>query len=388
MKVILIGGTLGTGKTPVASKLAKKLNIYRLISTDEIKDVYKSIIPKNQLPTIYEHDWNIKNTNTTDRIWGFLRQSMDLKPGIEALINHEKTFKNSIVLEGTHLIPGIFSLDRRLKIFHFILEVQDETLHAKHISNTLKNLDIETFSKIRAYQEYLIQTARGHNAVVINSENIDSCVSQIIGIVGKKLLLINLLGIAFSNKVGNSISNITQLYNMLPNKPCTLEAFHEKYLKFCAGELSREDFWFATSTNIDNIEMKYLETFQLNKELPEFIQNNNIEYKFAGLANLPESWIEYLSQKLNLNKYFEKIYSNVDLKKDTMQKTIYTEISKDMRIENDNIIFLDNSQENLKVAKAEGCKTIYLNNYSENDGFEPDLIVTSLKELNIKISTI
>ena len=51
--IILIGGGTGVGKSTVATQLAARLGIVRVISTDAIREVMKGTFSKEFMPTLY-----------------------------------------------------------------------------------------------------------------------------------------------------------------------------------------------------------------------------------------------------------------------------------------------------------------------------------------------
>lgn len=387
MKVILIGGAQGTEKNKIANKLAKKLNISHVISTDAIKEIIKSVISKDQLPSLYENVLKIKSKDSNDKIWGYLRQSMDLRPAIQAMINSSNNYKDTVIIEGIHLIPGIFNSDLTAKIHHFIMEIEDESSHAQHLHENI-NSKSEDFVTIRAFQDYLIQQSRGNGAVTIHADNIESATRQILTLLGRRVIVFDLLGVVFPNKSGGSMHNIQQLYQMLPNKPMSFENFYRRYLDYMLGRISRIEFWDKTSINFEAIEERYLDSYTFDPELIDLIQSHNDDFHFVALTNHPTEWIEYLTEKYELNKYFEKIYVSGKLKIQKPQKAIYKMIMLDAHVQPSDIIVIDDQKKNLKAANSLGMKTAYVNNHTEYDHFVPDLEVSSLVELKNKLNEI
>lgn len=390
MKVILIGGTQGTNKTLIASRLAKKLNISHLVSTEQIKEIIKSIISKDQLPSVYENVFNIKHTAneiTNDKIWGYLRQTIDLKPCIEALINSSSMFKDALIIEGIHLIPDLFKIPDDIKLYHFILYQPDEQLHSRLIHQNTK-YQIEDYSKIRSFQDYLVGSVKNNSTYLINSSNVESATTDILSKLSRKTLVFDLMGIIFPNKSGGAKYNIRSLYEMLPNKPGAFEKFYDKYKLFMIGQINREEFWDKTASNFEEIEKKYLATYALNNDLIDFIQENSAEFRFIALTNHPYEWTKKLVRKFGLKKLFEKIYISGELKMRKPQKAIYKLIMRESNNSSDEIIIVDDQKINLKTAHLLGMKTVYIDNHTESDNFEPDLSVNSLNELKQQLSSI
>lgn len=390
MKIILIGGAQGTGKAKIASKLAKTLNISHIISTEQIKDIVKSIISKDQLPSIYENVLNIKNNVSNindDKIWGYLRQTMDLKPCIEAVINNPHSYKDTTIIEGIHIIPGVINIPKDFKVIQFILHQPVEKLHSRLLEEKEK-YKIEDYSKVRAFQDYLISTAEKNNAKLINSEDIQTSVNQILSSLGRKTIVFDLFSTVFSSNFGSMMHNINKLYEMLPNKTSSIENFQEKYNQFVIGKITRNEFWNKTSSDFETIEKKYLSAYQINYDFIEFIQENFDEYRFVAITNHPFEWTNYLIEKFDLDKYFEKFYISGELKMKKPQKAIYKMILREGNVSPNDVLVVDNQKQFLKPAHELGFKTIYINNHTEFDNFEVDLEINSLDDLKSRLKQI
>jgi len=51
--VILIGGTTGVGKSTLATQLAARLGIVRVVATDAIREVMRTLFSRELMPTLY-----------------------------------------------------------------------------------------------------------------------------------------------------------------------------------------------------------------------------------------------------------------------------------------------------------------------------------------------
>ena len=51
--VILIGGTTGVGKSTIATQLAARLGIVRVVATDAIREVMRSMLSSELMPTLH-----------------------------------------------------------------------------------------------------------------------------------------------------------------------------------------------------------------------------------------------------------------------------------------------------------------------------------------------
>ena len=56
--IVLIGGTTGVGKSTIATEVAHRLGITRIVSTDSIREVMRGIFSQDLMPAIYESAFN------------------------------------------------------------------------------------------------------------------------------------------------------------------------------------------------------------------------------------------------------------------------------------------------------------------------------------------
>ena len=51
--VLMIGGTTGVGKSTIATRLAVRLNIVRVVATDAVREVMRATLTQELMPTLY-----------------------------------------------------------------------------------------------------------------------------------------------------------------------------------------------------------------------------------------------------------------------------------------------------------------------------------------------
>ncbi|HEX6400333.1 MAG TPA: 2-phosphoglycerate kinase, partial [Actinomycetota bacterium] len=142
--VILIGGAVGVGKSTIATHLAHRLGIVRVVATDgSIREVMRAMLSAELMPSLhvssFQTDRAVREpTRRSDAlVAGFREQTQAVSVGIEAMIKRSVTEGTSIVIEGVHVVPGFFDLDTsadRLVAVPLILEVEDESRHLNHFA--------------------------------------------------------------------------------------------------------------------------------------------------------------------------------------------------------------------------------------------------------------
>jgi 2-phosphoglycerate kinase len=101
--IILIGGTAGTGKTTLASELSWRLGLDHRIGTGFIREIVKS--QHRQEDCLELHGFTFRSEQPVANI---VAQGQRLRPAIVACIDRARREGTSLLVEGTHLLPGLY----------------------------------------------------------------------------------------------------------------------------------------------------------------------------------------------------------------------------------------------------------------------------------------
>lgn len=202
--VILIGGGTGVGKSTIATQLASRLGITRVVSTDAVREVLRSALTEEMFPTLYSSSFESDNAvrqpipHSGDRlIIGFREQAAAVAVGAQALIDRAIDEGTDIILEGAHLVPGFLSRAEsdRAVVVPLLVTVEDEELHRGHFymrtretRNRPADRYLANFSKIRRIQKYMVSSALMREVPIIQHYNLDATLTEIIDHVIRKAL--------------------------------------------------------------------------------------------------------------------------------------------------------------------------------------------------------
>src|SRR4051812_3902965 len=113
--VVLIGGATGVGKSTLATQLATRLGIVRVVATDAIREVMRALFSHELMPTLYTSSFQADTAlreppaGSVDALTvGFREQTAAVAVGIDALVDRAAIESTSIVIEGAHVVPGFF----------------------------------------------------------------------------------------------------------------------------------------------------------------------------------------------------------------------------------------------------------------------------------------
>ena len=194
--VILLGGASGTGKTTIANMLVGELGLSHHLTTGFIRAAITHLLPDSEARLLQKHTYDayeaLTGTVTGDRnqlLEGAIQQSMLLKPAIESCIRRATREGISMMLEGSHFIPGVLdpaSLGANLLC---ILDVPDrEALKLRALSpnHSRRRLSEEQLARLVQLQEEILALARTHHQPIIVNDDLSNAVSQIRTLAGAR----------------------------------------------------------------------------------------------------------------------------------------------------------------------------------------------------------
>ncbi|HYH27511.1 MAG TPA: 2-phosphoglycerate kinase [Actinomycetota bacterium] len=198
--VLLIGGATGVGKSTIATQLAARLGIVRVIPTDAIREVMRGLFSRELMPTLYTSSFDADSAlrqppppPADQVIVGFREQTSAVSVGVRSLIERAAVEGTSAIIEGAHVVPGFLD-DRayaeRVLTIPLVVTVEDEELHQSHfVARTADAAArpferyLKAFPNIRKVQKYIKRQALTHDWPVVASYNLDQTIASIIDLV-------------------------------------------------------------------------------------------------------------------------------------------------------------------------------------------------------------
>lgn len=203
--IVMIGGTTGVGKSTIATEVAHRLGITRIVSSDSIREVMRGIFSKDLLPTIYESAFNAWRGlrvpvphGANPVIIGFREQTAVVATGVKSLIDRAVLEGESLVIEGVHIVPGYIEPTQfeNAWVVQLVIVVDDEDAHRSHFYIREVQTDgtrpferyRANFGNIRLLGHYVEDLAREHEIPIVRSHQLDLTVAEVLEIVMAKVI--------------------------------------------------------------------------------------------------------------------------------------------------------------------------------------------------------
>jgi 2-phosphoglycerate kinase len=198
--ILMVCGTVGTGKSTIATEVAHLLDIVRIQSTDMLREVMRMMLPEKLMPVLHTSSFNawkalpIQDVRGRDRDLliadGYRSQAGLLAVAIEAVVNRAVEESVPMILEGVHAHPEISG---RLPEDTDAITVQTTlaVLKSKELRRRLRGRGAEvpqrrakrylnTFDSIWSLQTFLLSESDRCDVPIITNTDKEKTVHQVV----------------------------------------------------------------------------------------------------------------------------------------------------------------------------------------------------------------
>ncbi len=103
--LLVLGGAPGVGKSTISTRLAVRLGITRIVTTDTIREVLRTVIPATVLPELHVSTYESVGSGA-DPAELYVRQARVVGGALVSVVRRLLTERRSVIVEGVHLLPG------------------------------------------------------------------------------------------------------------------------------------------------------------------------------------------------------------------------------------------------------------------------------------------
>jgi 2-phosphoglycerate kinase len=189
--IVMLGGAPGVGKSTLATLLAGRVGISRVIATDAIRNVIRAFFSHEFMPVVHYSSFEAGATVDPDEVGdsdpdlvGYLRQVAAVRTGVVAIAERAIQEGTPMILEGVHLVPGTLGGEARegCALVEAVVAIEDEEAHRSHFSlrggSRPSMRYLRRFEQIRKLQGLLVERARARDVPVIDATNLDAAVGE------------------------------------------------------------------------------------------------------------------------------------------------------------------------------------------------------------------
>jgi 2-phosphoglycerate kinase len=205
--LLLICGAVGSGKSSITTEIAHRLDIVRTQSTDMLREVMRTMIPKKLLPVLHCSSFDAwstiplqdKKSRSKDLLIadGYRSQAELLSVACEAVLHRAIRENSPIVLEGVHAYPELMKKLPK-KSDAIVVHVTLAVLAKQELRSRLRGRGAdEPLRQARRYlqkldsiwrlQSFLVGEAERNDTPVIPNDDKEAAIFQIIGVVNAEL---------------------------------------------------------------------------------------------------------------------------------------------------------------------------------------------------------
>lgn len=168
--VIVLSGAPGVGKSTLATRLALRLGVDRVVATDAIREVLRTVIPQTVLPELHVSTFEGADPNEPP-LASFQRQARVVSNACAAVAARLVTEGLNVIVDGVHVIPGSIRQELARRAVHadvveIVLTLEDEATHRAQLQRRLLkqpgrhgHRHVAQFANIRKIQAELLARA-------------------------------------------------------------------------------------------------------------------------------------------------------------------------------------------------------------------------------------
>lgn len=184
--IVLIGGVAGSGKGHLAKALGRRLGVARVLSTDTVRAVLRSVLPACDAPALHHSSFlagdavrSSVGRRRAHLIAGFEHQAALLLPALKAVIERHRLEGEGLVLEGVHLTPDVLVKLRAPEVVPLVVVVRSRDEHRRRFERRADRTGgrraaaryLHHFGLIRLLQEHVLMRAAALGLPVVTEDD-------------------------------------------------------------------------------------------------------------------------------------------------------------------------------------------------------------------------
>ncbi len=207
--ILLIGGVTGSGKSTLSAELAYRLDIAWTQSTDMMREIIRSYLPSQAIPTLMHSSFaawrGLPFPRQLERkevdspvITGFLSQINTMQPALEAAITRASMESQHLILEGVHVLPSHLAMKEissDVIVIPVMLATMDKASLRKRFKTRARTSTerkaekyLDHIDDIWELQSYLLNEADRIGIPIIANQAIEETIGEVLGIISDTII--------------------------------------------------------------------------------------------------------------------------------------------------------------------------------------------------------
>jgi putative hydrolase of the HAD superfamily len=145
---------------------------------------------------------------------------------------------------------------------------------------------------------------------------------------------------------------------------------------YIIGRCDEHSYWSAVreKTGIKGDDRKLreeiLKRFRLRPEMISYVERMRSFGLTVAILSDQTNWLDELNERTPFHHHFDHIFNSFHLRKTKRDTSLFKDICDRLNLKPHEVLFVDDSLDNIKRASNQGLRTIHFNNVSE---FEKEL---------------
>jgi putative hydrolase of the HAD superfamily len=145
---------------------------------------------------------------------------------------------------------------------------------------------------------------------------------------------------------------------------------------FATAQISEQTFWQmlrqqAGVKGTDAVlRAAVLSRFRLRPWMLEIVKKLRAAHVHVAILSDQTRWLDELNERYDFFKWFDRVYNSYYLGKTKQEPTIFNDVVSDMKLLPHQVLFIDDSEDNIERAVMQGLHAIL---YQERKTFEKEL---------------
>ncbi|OGK44081.1 hypothetical protein A2957_01310 [Candidatus Roizmanbacteria bacterium RIFCSPLOWO2_01_FULL_38_11] len=147
------------------------------------------------------------------------------------------------------------------------------------------------------------------------------------------------------------------------------KGWNEAWPLYELGKITEDTFWgkFLTTAGSNTIDIQKAKTlwrkyFSSKPEMFPILARLKKNYSLVVLSSTGKEWLDYKIEKYHLNDYFSSYITTCNTSLRKTDEKIYNLVVKRLNIEPQEILFIDDNEKVIQMARQAGLKTILFEN--------------------------